>query len=159
VNELAKFIALLMLGLTNLLLAAAGARAHQQAIGAQMTDLIISPSGPIIVESGSHRQFTANAIGMQPGGVHWSIEGDDCAQRGCGSVSSDGFYAAPNHVSGPLHFKILARETAKPFLSTSEEVTVVPSKSQHRGEPCKSSEPGYCNLGWQIHQALFPFVW
>ena len=123
------------------------------------SELIISPSGPLVLESGSHRQFTANAIGSGGAEVSWKIEGEDCATRDCGSISNDGFYAAPGRVERPLHLRIVARETQAPFLNSSELVTIQTSKSQYHVVSCKSSEPGYCSLGWQIHQALFPFTW
>jgi len=123
------------------------------------SELIISPSGPLVMESGSHRQFTANAIGSAGADVSWMIEGEECSERDCGSVSNDGFYAAPSRVERPLHLRIVARETEPLFLTSSEPVTVQTSKGQPRAEPCKSSQPGYCSLGWQIHQALSPFTW
>ena len=129
--------------------ASIAAQTNQRAAIQKTSELTISPSGPVIVESGSHKQFTANAIGSGGAEVTWAIEGEECGKRDCGSVSRDGFYAAPNQVAAPLPLKIVARETAAPFLTSSEQITVVPSKTQHRAEPCKSSEPGYCNLSWQ----------
>ena len=123
------------------------------------SNLTITPSGPVIVESGSHRQFIANVIGSNGVDVIWVVEGDDCGKRECGSVSNDGFYSAPNRIEEALHLRIVASETFAPFFRASAQITVTPLKTHQRREPCKSSEPGYCSLGWQIHQAFSPFAW
>ena len=123
------------------------------------SELTISPSGPMIMEAGSNRQFVANAIQSEGISVRWAIEGDECTKVDCGTIATDGLYSAPKSVTVSLHFRVVAYETQAPFLATSERVAIVPSGSKGQRGSCKTVQPGYFTLLWQIHQTIVPFVW
>jgi hypothetical protein len=126
---------------------------------AKLPFLTISPSGPVTVERGATRQFIANGAGSRDAGVNWQITGSLCAETACGTISADGLYSAPDKVSEPLQVTVSVRSMLPPFVSTTEQIVVVPRLAKGHRPLCTSAQPGYCHVEWQIHQMFAPYAW
>jgi hypothetical protein len=111
------------------------------------------------MDAGSTRQFVANGDGSRDAGVSLAIMGIRCQETDCGTISTDGLYRAPSTVANSLEVTVLARSTVPPFMSTSEQIVVVPRSAKGRRALCTSTQPGYCRVEWQIHQMFAPYVW
>jgi hypothetical protein len=138
---------------------AACAQSSSPSTAVQSDPLVLSPSGPVSVAAGSTVQFVANAIGAAGAPIQWRIEGETCTKAGCGTISEDGLYTAPEAVLQSLAVRVTAQRLRPPFDSVSEQVAVVESIASKRRTGCLSPQPGFCTLPWKARQIVLPYVW
>lgn len=84
----------------------------------------ISPSGYVGLDVSTTQQFTAT-VSNDPGnlGVTWTVSGNGCSSADCGTISTDGLYAAPSSV--PLGVTVTITATSVADYGKGASATVV----------------------------------
>jgi hypothetical protein len=89
---------------------------------AQKVGITISPTSAQVIE-GQTKQFTATVSGATDTSVNWSVSGAGCSGLGCGTISSNGLYTAPDTaVTGVV---VTATPAVDSSVSASATVTVI----------------------------------
>jgi TonB family protein len=90
----------------------------------------VSPGSAEVV-TGAKQQFVAIITGELGSKVEWKVSGSGCSGSTCGSVSSEGLYAAPSTIPSPPKVIVSAISQADPTETGSAAVTVVQSPTSH----------------------------
>ena len=84
----------------------------------------ISPAS-LQLAIGASQQFTAKVTGTTIAGVTWSVTGAGCAGSACGTITSSGFYTAPDAAPSPAQVTVKATSVADGQTSAAATVTIV----------------------------------
>jgi hypothetical protein len=89
----------------------------------QQIGVTISPTTAQLTE-GQTRQFSATVTGTSNTAVDWSVSGTGCAGSGCGTITPEGLYTAPDSV--PTQVVVTATSVADLADSASATITIIP---------------------------------
>ncbi len=89
----------------------------------QQIGVTISPITAQLTE-GQTRQFSATVTGTTNTAVNWSVSGIGCAGSGCGTITPEGLYTAPDSV--PTQVVVTATSVADLADSASATITIIP---------------------------------
>jgi len=89
----------------------------------QQIGVTISPTTAQLTE-GQTRQFSATVTGSTNTAVTWSVSGTGCAGSGCGTITPEGLYTAPDSI--PTQVVVTATSVADLADSASATITIIP---------------------------------
>jgi hypothetical protein len=93
-------------------------------VNATPVAITVNPnSAPVMV--GNIQQFIGNVTGTSNTAVTWTVSGAGCTRAACGTISSNGLYAAPESVPSPATVTVEATSVADPTKSASASLAIV----------------------------------
>lgn len=87
------------------------------------TTVTVFPTAAVVVLGGT-QQFSARVSGPSDTTVTWSVAGSACNGTGCGTISTNGLYTAPDQIFSPNTVTVKATSKADTTASATASITI-----------------------------------